>query len=76
MARTFSEEERLELINKVGKYFLYSKDKPSCRRCVEHLKNNGVSISSATVQDYLHRFIKENPATADMILLMVINLRL
>ena len=67
MARTFSEEERLELINKVGKYFLYSKDRPSCRRCVEHLKNNGVSISIATVQDYLHRFIKMNPATADII---------
>lgn len=67
MARTFSEEERLELINKVGKYFLYSKERPSCRKCVEYLKNNGVSISSATVQDYLHRFIKMNPITANII---------
>jgi len=67
MARTFSEEERLELINKVGKYFLHSKERPSCRKCVEYLKNNGISISSATVQDYLHRFIKENPSVADII---------
>lgn len=67
MARTFSEEERIELTNKVGNYFLYSKERPSCRRCVEYLKSNGVSISSATVQDYLHRFIKENPGTADII---------
>lgn len=67
MARTFSEEKRLELINKVGKYFLYSEGKPSCRKCVEYLKNNGVSISVATVKDYLHRFIKMNPSTADII---------
>ena len=67
MARTFSEEKRLELINKVGKYFLYSEKKPSCRKCVEYLKNNGVSISVATVKDYLHRFIKMNPSTADII---------
>ena len=67
MARTLSEEERIELINKVGKYFLYSKEIPSCRKCVDHLKSNGISISSATVHDYLHRFIKENPSVADII---------
>lgn len=67
MARTFSEDKRLELINKVGKYFLYSKERPSCRKCVEYLKSNGISISSATVQDYLHRFIKMNPNTANII---------
>lgn len=67
MARTLSEEERIELINKVGKYFLYSKERPSYRKCVEYLKSNGASISSATVHDYLHRFIKENPSVADII---------
>ena len=67
MARTFSEDKRLELINKVGKYFLYSNEQPSCRKCVEYLKNNNISISSATVQDYLHRFIKMNPSTANII---------
>ena len=67
MARTFSEDKRLELINKVGKYFLYSNEQPSCRKCVEYLKNNDISISSATVQDYLHRFIKMNPSTANII---------
>lgn len=67
MARTFSEDKRLELINKVGKYFLYSNEQPSCRKCVEYLKNNDISISSATVQDYLHRFIKMNPNTANII---------
>ena len=67
MARTLSEEERLELINKVGKYFLYSEKKPSCRKCVEYLKNNGVSISVATVKDYLDRFMRMNPETAPII---------
>ena len=67
MARTLSEEERLELINKVGKYFLHSKERPSCRKCVEYLKSNGISISSATVHDYLDRFIKENPSVANII---------
>ena len=67
MARTLSEKERIELINKVGKYFLYSKERPSCRKCVEYLKSNGASISSATVHDYLDRFIKENPSVANII---------
>ena len=68
MARTLSEEERIELINKVGKYFLYSKERPSYRKCVEYLKSNGASISSATVHDYLHRFIKANPELGSVIL--------
>ena len=67
MARTFDEEKRLELINRVGKYFLYSKERPSCRGCVKYLKDNGISISSTTVQDYLHRFIRMNPSVADII---------
>ena len=67
MARTFDENERIKLINAVGKYYLYCDGIPSCRKCVEHLKKGGNSISTATVKDYLDRFMKMNPATAPII---------
>lgn len=67
MARIFDENERAELINAVGKYYLHCEGKPSCRKCVEHLKKSGKSISVATVKDYLDRFVKMNPETAPII---------
>ena len=67
MARTFDENERIKLINAVGKYYLYCDGIPSCRKCVEYLKKGGNSISTATVKDYLDRFMKMNPATAPII---------
>ena len=66
MARTFSEEERLELINAVGKYYLYGFD-PSCRKCAKYLNDKGKSISYVTVKDYLDRFMKMNPETVEYI---------
>ena len=67
MARTFDENERIKLINAVGKYYLYCEGKPSCRKCVEHLKKGGKNISVATVKDYLDRFMRMNPETAPII---------
>ena len=66
MARTFDEDKRTELINAVGKYYLYRND-PSYRRCAEYLTKAGNSISNATVKDYLDRFMRMNPETAPII---------
>ncbi len=66
MARTLSEEERIELINAVGKYYLYGFD-PSCRKCAKYLNDKGKSISHVTVKDYLDRFMKMNPETVEYI---------
>lgn len=67
MARTFDEEKRENLIKVVGYYFLYA-EKPSYRRCIEHVKLGGNSISLPTVKDYLKRFIKNNPSVGEIIL--------
>lgn len=67
MARTFDENERTELINAVGKYYLFCEGKPSCRKCAEYLTKAGNSISNATVKDYLDRFMRMNPETAPII---------
>ena len=66
MARTFDEDKRIELINAVGRYYLYGND-PSYRRCAEYLTKAGNSISNATVKDYLDRFMRMNPETAPII---------
>ena len=66
MAKTLNEEERLELINAVGKYYLYGFD-PSCRKCAKYLNNKGKSFSHVTVKDYLDRFMKMNPETVEYI---------
>ena len=67
MAATFEDEKREELINAVGNYFLYAV-KPSYRKCIEHIKSGGNSISLPTVKDYLARFIKNNPSSGEIIL--------
>ena len=67
MARTFDEDKRTELINTVGKYYLFCEGKPSCRKCAEYLTKAGNSISNATVKDYLDRFMRMNPETAPII---------
>ena len=67
MARTFDEDKRTELINAVGKYYLFCEGKPSCRKCAEYLTKAGNSISNATVKDYLDRFMRMNPETAPII---------
>lgn len=67
MAATFDEEKRTELINAVGNYFLYA-EKPSYRKCIEHIKKGGYTISLPTVKSYVEIFVKSNPSLGKLIL--------
>jgi transposase len=63
MARTFTEQERIERIRKVGEYFLATN--ASTREIAKHFCETEFIISNCTVCMYIHLFMKMEPEFSD-----------
>ena len=66
MASKISDDERNRRIYLVGTFFL--EEKSSIRKTAAFFTENFFSISSATVHDYLNRFINKYPNTKEQVL--------
>ena len=66
MASKVSDTEREKRIYLVGTFFL--EEKSSIRKTAVFFTENFFSISSATVHDYLNRFINKYPNTKEQVL--------
>ena len=69
MASKISDDERERRIYLVGTFFL--EEKSSIRKTAAFFTENFFSISSATVHDYLNRFINKYPNTKEQILSII-----
>jgi len=69
MASKISDDERNRRIYLVGTFFL--EEKSSIRKTAAFFTENFFSISSATVHDYLNRFINKYPNTKEQILSII-----
>lgn len=69
MASKISDDERERRVYLVGTFFL--EEKSSIRKTAAFFTENFFSISSATVHDYLNRFINKYPNTKEQILSII-----
>ena len=69
MASKISDDERKRRVYLVGTFFL--EEKSSIRKTAAFFTENFFSISSATVHDYLNRFINKYPNTKEQILSII-----
>lgn len=69
MASKISDDERNRRIYLVGTFFL--EEKSSIRKTAAFFTENFFSISSATVHDYLNRFINKYPNTKEQVLSII-----